>query len=81
MSFDNKEEQVFFADTPKMIQWVIKYSGGLVKNERQANFVLIGIITLTIIISLILIFGSGDPSFDDQYYNESIYEGELPNNF
>ena len=82
MSFNNKEEQVFFPDTPKMVQWVIKYSGGLVKDERQANFVLLGIIVLAITISLILIFGSNNNSFDDQYYDQSIYEGEeLPDDF
>ena len=81
MQSNNQEEQHFFADTPKMVQWVIKYSGGLVKNEKQANFVLISIIALAIIISLVLIFGSGGTSFDDQYYDESIYEEELLNDF
>jgi len=81
MPFNDQEEQYFFPDTPKMVQWVIKHSGGLVKDERQANFVLMGIIALAIIISLVLIFGSGGTSYDDQSYNESIYEEELLNDF
>ena len=44
--------------TPKIIQWVIKNSGGLVKNERQASYVLLSFIVLAVIISLFLIFGS-----------------------
>ena len=42
--------------TPKTVQWVMKYSGGYIKDEKQANYVLIGLVTLVIIISLFLIF-------------------------
>ncbi|OGZ35500.1 MAG: hypothetical protein A3A94_02650 [Candidatus Portnoybacteria bacterium RIFCSPLOWO2_01_FULL_43_11] len=42
---------------PKIIQWLIKYSGGLIKNENQAAYVLSGFVVLTIIISLFLILG------------------------
>ena len=44
---------------PKIIQWIIKYSGGLIKNPKQANYVLLGLIVLIVIISLFLIFGGG----------------------
>ena len=44
-------------ETPKIIQWVIKYSGGLVKDKKQANYVLLGFVVLAIIISLFLVFG------------------------
>ena len=43
---------------PKIIQFVIKYSGGLVKDERQAEYVLLVFSILIIIFSLILFFGS-----------------------
>ena len=49
--------QVFYPGTPKIIQWVIKYSGGLVKDEKQANYVMIGFVAVAIIIALFLIFG------------------------
>ena len=45
--------------TSKIIQWVIKYSGGLVKDEKQANYILIGFAALSIIILVVLIFGGG----------------------
>ena len=45
--------------TPKIVQWVIKYSDGYVKDEKQANYVLIGFVMVAIIISLFLIFGGG----------------------
>lgn len=44
-------------ETPKIIQWVMKYSGGLIKNEKQAQYALLGFIILIIIVSLFLIFG------------------------
>lgn len=39
-------------NTSKLIQAVIKYSGGLVKNEKQATYVLIVLIIVFLLISL-----------------------------
>jgi len=47
----------FQTPTPKIVEWVIKYSGGYIKDENQANYVLIGFVALVISISLFLIFG------------------------
>ncbi len=46
--------------TPKMITLVMKYSGGMIKNHRQAEYVLLGLVILAIIISLFLFFGGGE---------------------
>jgi len=54
-----RPEEVFLPGTPKVIQWVIKYSGGLIKDEKQASYALIGFVAVAIIISLFLVFGSG----------------------
>ncbi len=65
MNQDNKNKgekestQVFFPGTPKIIQWTIKYSGGLVKDEKQASYVLIGFVAVAVIIALVLIFSFG----------------------
>jgi len=40
---------------PKIIQWLIKYSGGLIKNEKQAAYVLFVVIVFSLIISCWLI--------------------------
>lgn len=45
-------------ETPKIIQWVMKYSGGLVKDQKQANYVLIGFAGMVIVLSLFLISSS-----------------------
>ena len=50
----------YYPGTPKVIQWVIKYSGGLVKDERQASYVLIGFFILAVIIFSIIVFGNGN---------------------
>ena len=47
---------------PKIIRWLIKYSGGLIKNEKQAAYVILGFIVFVVIISLFLIFGRGGES-------------------
>lgn len=51
--------QTFSPGTSKVIQWVIKYSGGLVKDEKQASYVLIGFVVVAIVIVLFLLFGGG----------------------
>ena len=54
------QEMIYLPETPKIIQWVIRYSGGLIKGEKQAFVVLIGFIILAVTLSLILIFsGNG----------------------
>ena len=57
-----KAPRSFYPRMPKIIQWVIKYSGGLVKNEKQANYVLLGFVVLAIIVSLFLFFGGRNKS-------------------
>ena len=47
----------FIAGIPHL---VIKYSGGYIKDEKQANYVLLGFIVLAIVISLFLIFNGGE---------------------
>ena len=51
--------QSFQTPTPKIVEWVIKYSGGAIKDEKQANYVLIGFVAVAIIASLFLFFGGG----------------------
>ena len=48
----------YYPRTPKMIQWVIKYSGGLVKDEKQAGYVLLGFVAVAIIITFFLFYNS-----------------------
>lgn len=58
--FQKKElspNQIFNPEMSKMVKWVIKYSGGLIKSEKQANYFLIGFVTLAIIVALSLFFG------------------------
>ena len=43
----------------KLIELVIKYSGGLIKDERQANYIIIGIIILIVVLSVFFIAGGG----------------------
>lgn len=43
---------------PKIVQWVIRYSGGLVKDERQATYVLLGFVVVALAAAFfLLVFG------------------------
>ncbi len=51
--------QSFQTPTPKIVGWVMKYSGGSIRDEKQANYVLIGFVVLAIIVFLMVILGGG----------------------
>lgn len=61
--FEEEEFQhstrTFGSENSKIIRWVMRCSGGIIKNEKQANYVLLGFVILAIIISFFLIFGDG----------------------
>jgi hypothetical protein len=48
----------------KFIRWIIEHSGGKIKSEKEANYVLIAFLLIMIIISVYLIF-SGDHYVED----------------
>jgi len=63
----------YYPGTPKIIQWVVKYSGGLVKDEKQASYVLLGLVGLFLVILVILLANiSGGPSKPPAGYRGNI---------
>ena len=61
-----RSSRAFYPGTPKIIQWTIKYSGGLIKNERQASYTLLGFVALAIIVVLFLIFSAGGTKIEER---------------
>ncbi len=59
------EQQSSYTGTPKIFEWTMKISHGLIKNEKQAQYALLGFVLLAIIISLFLIF-SGESAGESQ---------------
>lgn len=60
--------RIFFVSRPinakiklmsKATELLIKYSGGLVEDERRGNYVLLGLTALIFIVSLFVLFGGG----------------------
>lgn len=73
--------QSFQTSMQKIIQWIIEYSGGYVKDEKQASYVLIGLVVLAIIVLLFLFFGDGNstPDYDYELINRAQpLEGYVP---
>jgi hypothetical protein len=82
VKFEGEQQSArsFYTETPKIIQWVIKYSGGYIKNEKQASYAILGFVALAIIISLFLVFGGGEEArFEAPSGQKIIYpENEPP---
>ena len=43
------------SQTPKIVQWVMKYSGGLIRNEKQAVYILIGFVIIAFVFTFIFV--------------------------
>ncbi len=76
--------QAFDSETPKIFQWVIKHSAGMVNNKRQVKYVILGFIILAIIISFFVVFkrspGNLSPeekAFLDQKKSTESYDTKL----
>lgn len=54
MNDDIEQHYSYYSDTPKIIQWVMKYSSGFVKDEKQASYVLLGFFGIAILLTIIL---------------------------
>lgn len=54
------------SEAPKMIQWIMKLSGGKIQDEKQANFVLLGFVVVIIIVTIFIFISSmSSPSTND----------------
>ncbi len=51
--------QSFQTPTPKITEWVMKHSGGMIKDEKQTNYLLTGFVVVVIVISLFLLIKNG----------------------
>ncbi|MGB2580528.1 MAG: hypothetical protein WBC83_02440, partial [Minisyncoccia bacterium] len=56
--FDEEQRPEYRHQVSKLSRLVVKWSGGLVKDETQANYVILVFVALAIITSLFLFFGS-----------------------
>lgn len=79
---DQTDKTYYHAKTPKIIGWIIRYSGGIIKNENQAAYAIMVFFLVSILLFLFSIFASfrndiKPPSSDliDRYQPE---EGYIP---
>jgi hypothetical protein len=64
-------------NSPKLSRLVIKYSGGIIKNDTHANYVLVGFVVLAFSVSLFLVFGNrSSTQFDPEEYPYGIVSPE-----
>ncbi len=54
-----KPASEYLDERPLLVRWVMKGSGGLIKTEKHANYVLAGLILIVIAISAYLFYISG----------------------
>lgn len=62
-----REEVIEQPKVPKTVSWVIKYSGGIIKTNRQATYFLIGISIVFILISIWIFSSRGESTVQQEY--------------
>jgi hypothetical protein len=68
----------------KLVKFVVEKSGGLIKSEKQAQFFLLVLVVVSLVISISLILGSaGKKELKGTEYNPNAGYGgrELPDNY
>ena len=60
------------SEVPKMVQFVIKYSDGAIKEQKQAEYVLLGFVVVAILVSFFLIFGGNIGRNKSPIYQEDL---------
>jgi len=60
VTFDDEQRhtRLYTSQTSTMSQWLMKYSGGYVKNEKQASYVMMVFVILAVSFSIYLLFDS-----------------------
>ena len=58
IEFDESQVGQYHEETPKLLEGVIKYSGGLIDSEDKAKYLLLFLVFSIIIISFTLFFTS-----------------------
>ena len=48
------------SEMPRMVRWIIKLSGGAIKDQRQAEYVLLGLVVLMFAVSFYFFLGTGN---------------------
>lgn len=57
--------EISSSDTPKMVEKTIKYSGGLIKDQRQAEYLLLVLVIIMFGLSLYFFFGGNNVPSDN----------------
>lgn len=66
--------------TPRIVRWVMQNSGGLIKDEKQAQYALVGFVITAIILVSILVFSDGatDAKFEAPPGQRIVYPENAP---
>ncbi len=84
ITFEGEEFQrptrSFQPQTPKIVQWVMQYSGGYIKDEKTAQYALIGFVAIAIVVTFFFLFsGSGSKAkFEAPPGEKIIYPENAP---
>jgi len=67
MPDENQPKDIYLVGKPTFVKWVIKYSGGLIKSERQANYILLAVIIIFFVTGVFIFVNSSIKSIEQEY--------------
>ena len=67
MENNDQLNELYLSDKPKFIRWIIQYSGGLIKTEKQATYLLIAMVAIFVIVSIFIFIKSNSNTAQEEY--------------
>ncbi len=77
---ETESRQSFTVKKPKIVEWVMKVSGGMIKSETQANYFLLGFVLVACIAIFIMLsnLGGTKPKFEAPAGYRVVYPPNAP---
>ena len=65
---------IAYNEAPRMVRLVIKFSGGMIKDQKQAEYFLLGFVAMAIIVSFLLFSrnNKGSSPVDERLINSAM---------
>ena len=77
---ETESRQSFTVKKPKIVEWVMKVSGGMIKSETQANYFLLGFVAVGGVVIFIMLsnLGGTKPKFEAPAGYHIVYPQNAP---
>jgi len=67
MENNDQLNELYLSDKPRFIRWIIQYSGGVIKTEKKATYLLLTMVAIFVVVSIFIFIKSNSNSVQEEY--------------